>query len=820
MSTYVRRDGLLALGLFLLTTISGRDVSAAEPSAPSARSDSSGDPLPPLARLRIGTTRLRHGGAIRAVSYSPDGRIAASAGLDHSLRLWDLATGKGLAHWHAPNCVAITFAERGKSLLWCDERGTLYRCDAGLRGEDLSGQRQRVHSLGLASSERINAVAFVPDGSGAVLGTSEGDVDGWGSVGSGQIHLNSGIQGLAVAAGGRLLAVNKGREGISLFDMRSRREIRSFGTAAVRSVAFSPDEQILAVGDFENRVHFRDVNTGREIRLLEGHGRVPVSGRNGVFCVAFAPGGTTLASGAADGTVRLWDVKAGKELARCAGHGASVHALAFTPDGKQFASGGGDHVLRLWDSATGREVGPVGDRNGAVMGMSVSADGRMLALVRMPGRLNLWDLRAEKEGRKLPELPAPIRAAVFSPDGQTLVTASVAGHLQFWNAITGEQVRPMRNVQTTIHLLAVAGDGQKVAWYGSDRRIVLWDAQAGKVLREIRPQGNTVSSLFFTPDRQALLSAGTAGVQLWNIGAGEVDREAASRSGGVLAAAISPEGRMLATGGPDGTVRLWEMASGNQRRAMYGDTAFVRAIAFAPDRALLATGSSNGTVRLWDVSTGQRVHTFVSPQGGVIALAFAARGSTLITAGEDGTSLVWDLPGLLEAGRARVVELTERQLQTLWRDLASADAARAYEAVQTLARAPAGAVPFLREHVHRMSAERLAQLMKELDSDTFTVRTGAMKELAQMGKFAEASLRKLIAERPSVEARRRAEELLELLTDPVAMTEHLRMVRAVEALEMIGNEPARQVLRAVAAGSAEAPLTRQAKDALTRLERK
>jgi hypothetical protein len=306
-------------------------------------------------------------------------------------------------------------------------------------------------------------------------------------------------------------------------------------------------------------------------------------------------------------------------------------------------------------------------------------------------------------------------------------------------------------------------------------------------------------------------------VQLWNIGAGEVDREVSSRSGGVLAAAVSPEGRMLATGGPDGTVRLWEMASGRQRRALYGDTAFVRATAFAPDRALLATGSSNGTVRLWDVSTGQRVHTFNTHQGGMVAVVFASRGSTLITAGEDGTALVWDLPGLLDAGRSRTVELTERQLQTLWRELASEDAARAYEAVQTLSRAPAGAVPFLSERVKPVSEERLARLMKELDSETFDVRAAAVRELAQMGKYAEASLRKLLAGKPSLEARRRAEELLEVLADPVAMTEHLRLVRAVEVLEMIGTEPARQVLRTVAAGAAEAPLTRQAKDALTRL---
>jgi dipeptidyl aminopeptidase/acylaminoacyl peptidase len=448
-----------------------------------------------------------------------------------------------------------------------------------------------------------------------------------------------------------------------------------------------------------------------------------------------------------------------------------------------------------------------------VSGMSLSPDGRTLALVRIPGHLSLWDATT---GKEQPRLSASV--AAFLPDGRILAIASTQGQMRFWNIVKGEETQPPQKLRTVVRLLAVAGDGKTVAFTGSDRRIVLWDAKAGKERRSFRSQGNTVSSLLFTPDGQTLLSAGSAGVRLGSVNGREADRDLSDKVGGVMAMAVSPDGRMVATGGQDGAVRLWEVASGKQRRAMYGDKAFVRGAAFSADGRLLATGSSNGTVRLWDMATGRRLHTFAGHRGEVVAVAFAGRGSTLVTASHDATALVWDLPALLDVGRSRALELSAPQLQTLWRDLGGADAPQAYEAVQTLARAPAQAVPFLREQVPPVSAEKLARLLKELDSEKFAIRAQAVKDLAQMGPFAEASLRKLLAGKPSLEARRRAEELLATLADPAAMTEHLRTVRAVEVLEMIGTAPARGVLHTIADGAADAPLTKQAKAALRRLD--
>jgi WD40 repeat protein len=161
----------------------------------------------------------------------------------------------------------------------------------------------------------------------------------------------------------------------------------------------------------------------------------------------------------------------------------------------------------------------------------------------------------------------------------------------------------------------------------------------------------------FSPDGEMLFVAGSAGVHLFALQEKSPARELSGRCGSVLAAAVSPDGRILATGGQDGAVRLWEIASGKERRAMYADTLAVHAAAFSTDGTLLATGSSNGYIRLWKVASGQRLHSFEGHRGAVVAVAFAGRAATLITASADGTALVWDLPALLEAGRSQVIEV-------------------------------------------------------------------------------------------------------------------------------------------------------------------
>jgi hypothetical protein len=243
-----------------------------------------------------------------------------------------------------------------------------------------------------------------------------------------------------------------------------------------------------------------------------------------------------------------------------------------------------------------------------------------------------------------------------------------------------------------------------------------------------------------------------------------------------------------------------------------------RPFAISPDRRTLLLGLEDN-IQLWEAASGRVRRTFSGHTNSISDAAFAPDGRTLLSASSDTTILVWDVARQTEEHRRK---LGQTELQTLWQDLTGADAVQADRAIWALAANAEQAVPFLRKHLRPVpivDPSRLNHLLADLDSDQFAMRDKAMRDLDELGELAERALRKMLADKPSLEARRRAEELLAKLRGPLPAGERLRSLRAVEVLEHAGTEQARQVLTVLARGAVEARLSREAKAALHRLQR-
>jgi WD40 repeat protein len=110
----------------------------------------------------------------------------------------------------------------------------------------------------------------------------------------------------------------------------------------------------------------------------------------------------------------------------------------------------------------------------------------------------------------------------------------------------------------------------------------------------------------------------------------------------VTAVAFSPDGKMVASGSDDKTVRLWDAATGEERQKLEGHDNEVSAVAFSPDGKTVASGSYDKTVRLWDAATGEERQKLEGHDDPVSAVAFSPDGKTVASGSWDKTVRLWD----------------------------------------------------------------------------------------------------------------------------------------------------------------------------------
>ncbi len=153
-----------------------------------------------------------------------------------------------------------------------------------------------------------------------------------------------------------------------------------------------------------------------------------------------------------------------------------------------------------------------------------------------------------------------------------------------------------------------------------------------------------LTSVAFSPDGRLLASgADDKTVRLWETASGKEVHVFKKHTGGVFSVAFAPDGKTLASASHDNTVRLWDAASGKELRTLSGHTSYVISVAFSPDGRTLASASSDETVRLWDVASGKELRTLSGHTSYLQSVAFAPDGQTLASGSSDRTVRLWDV---------------------------------------------------------------------------------------------------------------------------------------------------------------------------------
>ncbi len=286
----------------------------------------------------------------------------------------------------------------------CEAQSVLYDIVTGAPIRVLTGH-----------DDRVNDVAFAPDGDTLVTASDDGTVRRYNATTGELIRVytgNGNINAVAFSSDGLRLAWGQSDGDVVLADVASGAVIRTFTghNAMVNDVAFSPDGTQILSGSNDRRALLWNVADGTVLRDWQH--------TLAINAVAISPSDPTMvATGGEDGVIKTWNTISGAELLALTGHGAPVNDLAFSSDGLALISGGSDGTARAWSPFTG-------------------------------------DLAYTYSGHD-----DDVVSVAISPDSTTIITGSADGRACVWNSVTAEALECVQPCESTISGVAVSPDG-------------------------------------------------------------------------------------------------------------------------------------------------------------------------------------------------------------------------------------------------------------------------------------------------------------------------------------------------------------------------
>ena len=376
-----------------------------------------------------------------------------------------------------------------------------------------------------------------------------------------------------------------------------------------------------------------------------------------VYTLAFSPDGQLLAVGDSAGSVHIWsDIAQGKELHVLPGDLEEIHSLVFSPDGKLLAVGGNDWVIHVWDPRNGTLVAGQAFQAGHLIDVS---PGKPSLLVSNGGgtALQVWDLAAHAERPPVGLVSKPL-AVACSPDGRWIgmTNADPDSRLHIWDVQKQRLRPPVEGPRAPMTFAAFSNDSTRLATCcRTDGTAWCWNPLDGEPTLIIpeATEGCTVEAVAFHPNNcwlacggiDYLATSGSDGaVTIWNV---DDRQKVATFVGGALSLAFDPAGKRLAVASPDSTVFVWDLAAEEIVHEFPGPGVGVAVVVFSPDGRFLAAGCDDHTLRLWDAASGENlsVHELDTP---IRALRFSPDGKTVYTGNGNTTCYALAVAGLLD----------------------------------------------------------------------------------------------------------------------------------------------------------------------------
>jgi RNA polymerase sigma factor (sigma-70 family) len=617
-----------SVGLMLLPGVTPQEHRDGFPETKKANSasrpfvDVFGDPLPPGVVARLGTSRLRPGGSIGRMAFSPDGKQLASwhenGNVTNGLTIWNVADGRELRRIDRPLVQAIQcqwLADgRGFAVLKVDDEFAIWEFtnDAASPPAATVGGVSSLVTAQFADLEHYSRFGVSPDGQrlvGGRLGMERGtsrNVDVWDLTPGKKLSelpkqkrfaiLPDNCSALLFTPDARkLIAICNTRNEKGwpteclafVYDSKTGTVLQRFSCGAASGngdgvgVAASNDRLAIGLADEPCTVVLRNLNSGESQSFTAKHPARPGTGF-GVSAITFTTDGRTLVTVGPASDIRIWDV-AKLQMTRSIPDPSysRIESLVVSPDGKTLASAGGDWLIRLWDMATGKEKAVQDEPTGTITGVHITKDARLAATFGADGVLRQWELATGRQTRSVPlaNNGRIWRRGEMAPDGHTLLT-NAGGRIKAFDLETGScSELPGLPPDLVSNAIRLGSDGKTLISMTADK-ISLIDWPEAKVRRTVKLLSPQPNKLGMPPGKAFCISAD-----------------------------ISPDGAWLTTLG----LTRWQRE----------------------DHGFSYGGTGDPVVDLWDATNGTYVRRVVTCKGMACQLLYTTDGDVLLAGGKD-----------------------------------------------------------------------------------------------------------------------------------------------------------------------------------------
>jgi WD40 repeat protein len=581
--------------------------------------------------------------------FSPDSRQLVIASRKGNVDLWDLANHTHIRRLGAtmPATTKETFWNPGRVRFFPDGGLVYITGSERVAFLDPSGQPSARRSIDGGDAK---AVWLETDREGRQLAVrwNNGRID-LHEAGTGAVRQTfKGYKEIALSLSDRWLAQEGPNHTIELLPTHGQESTRTLGhhRSPFKQLAFSPDGQRIAA--FSDRiVRLWDVATGEEVYtirldredpsgialtpdggliaascadhtsriydLADGQPLAVIPGPSVMWAVAFSSDGGYLAAAADSGSVCLYRLNGRQEQRRLGGHRHRVHRVAFHPRLPRLASCSDDNGIILWDAETARSLARWTAHRIWVTGLAYSPDGSLIASSCGPWNredfdfsIGLWDAEKGTLRKRLPGNTTGVWALAFDPSNRRLASGDEGGNVLVFDVDSGQILRRERVGNSLVTSVGFHDGGRQLLVGLSEGTVALFDlARSGPPRRIALPDG--CGRLAVDPSRnRAIVGDNQGGVIALSLPDLTVTHRLSNgHAGSIESLALSPNGRLLATGGTDRHVVLRDAETFEAILTFPAWTGVVKDLGFDSSGRWLAYVGADADVNLWDLKLVQ-----------------------------------------------------------------------------------------------------------------------------------------------------------------------------------------------------------------------